>query len=164
MNHDRRSAERYEVSGAIVFYRREHEAIEKERLGILENIGPGGLLLATGEALPAGTVLLMRIYCPAGAPGHSEKRSAGWSRGSRRTRREWASGSWTRESSERAGCKGCSRRSRRRSIPCRLTLWPRAGEPGLVRSPTLRRSARASAAAEPRREPLELLDHLLWKA
>jgi len=71
-HHERRTAPRYEVSGAIVFYRREQEPIEREHLGILENIGPGGLLLATGEALPTGAVLLMRIYSQAAPPGHSE--------------------------------------------------------------------------------------------
>ncbi|HXO43641.1 MAG TPA: PilZ domain-containing protein [Thermoanaerobaculia bacterium] len=75
MHHDhqeRRATPRFEVSGAIVFYRREQEPIEREHLGILENIGPGGLLLATGEALPTGAVLLMRIYSQAAPPGHSE--------------------------------------------------------------------------------------------
>jgi len=71
-HHERRAAARYEVNGAIVFYRREHEPIEREHLGILENIGPGGLLLATGETLATGTMLLMRIYSAAAPPGHSE--------------------------------------------------------------------------------------------
>jgi len=71
-HHERRAAPRYQVNGAIVFYRREQEPIEREHLGILENIGPGGLLLATGEALPTGAVLLMRIYSEAAPPGHSE--------------------------------------------------------------------------------------------
>jgi len=72
MDHDRRSANRFQANGAIVFYRREQEPVEKEHLGILENIGPGGLLLATGEALPTGAVLHMRIYSPAATAGHSE--------------------------------------------------------------------------------------------
>jgi len=71
-HHERRGAQRFQANGAIVFYRSEHEPIEREHLGILENIGPGGLLLATGEALPIGAVLLMRIYSEAAPPGHSE--------------------------------------------------------------------------------------------
>jgi hypothetical protein len=71
-HHERRGAQRHLANGAIVFYRREHEPIEREHLGILENIGPGGLLLATGEALPTGAVLHMRIYSEAAPPGHSE--------------------------------------------------------------------------------------------
>jgi hypothetical protein len=71
-HHERRSAQRFQANGAIVFYRREQEPIEREHLGILENIGPGGLLLATGEALPTGAVLRMRIYSEAAPPGHSE--------------------------------------------------------------------------------------------
>ncbi|MBV8202006.1 MAG: PilZ domain-containing protein [Acidobacteria bacterium] len=77
MHDDRRSAQRHEVSGAIVFYRREQEEVEKEHLGILENIGLGGLLLATHEELPTGTLLLMRIYSQVGPPGHSEVKVRG---------------------------------------------------------------------------------------
>lgn len=72
MVRERRSGQRYQADGAIVFYRREHEAEERERLGILENIGPGGLLLATREELPAGVVLHMRIYSQLAPPGQSE--------------------------------------------------------------------------------------------
>jgi hypothetical protein len=72
VDQERRSAERYQINGAIVFYRREQEPVEREHLGILKNIGPGGLLLATGEALAAGAVLLMRIYSQVAPPGHSE--------------------------------------------------------------------------------------------
>jgi hypothetical protein len=72
MHEDRRKEPRYQASGAIVFYRREQEEIEKEHLGILENIGPGGLLLATAEELPTGALLLMRIYSQVGPPGQSE--------------------------------------------------------------------------------------------
>jgi|GEM_PF-3225937 len=72
MHQDRRSANRFEANGAIVFYRREQEPVDREHLGILANIGPGGLLLATGEALNTGALLHMRIYSPAAPPGHSE--------------------------------------------------------------------------------------------
>jgi PilZ domain-containing protein len=71
-HHERRGAQRYQANGAIVFYRRQHEPIEREHLGILENIGSGGLLLETDEALPTGTVLHMRIYSEAAPPGQSE--------------------------------------------------------------------------------------------
>jgi hypothetical protein len=72
MEDERRRAQRHQANGAIVFYRREHEAVEREHLGILENIGASGLLLATGEKLPIGALLLMRIYSPVAPAGHSE--------------------------------------------------------------------------------------------
>jgi hypothetical protein len=72
MYDERRKAQRHQANGAIVFYRREQEAVEREHLGILENIGPGGLLLATGEDLPTGTRLLMRIYNQSAPAGNSE--------------------------------------------------------------------------------------------
>lgn len=75
--HERRGAHRCQANGAIVFYRRAQEPIETEHLGILENIGTGGLLLATDEALPTGAVLLMRIYNEAATAGHSEVRVRG---------------------------------------------------------------------------------------
>jgi hypothetical protein len=76
-HHERRGAHRCQANGAIVFYRRAQEPIEREHLGILENIGPGGLLLATDEALPTGAVLLMRIYSEAATAGHSEVKVRG---------------------------------------------------------------------------------------
>jgi hypothetical protein len=72
LNYEERNEERYTIRGAIVFYRREQDAVETEHLGVLENIGPSGLLLATAEKLPAGAVLLMRIYSQVAPPGHSD--------------------------------------------------------------------------------------------
>jgi Tfp pilus assembly protein PilZ len=71
MQHQERG-DQYQNSGAAVFFRRENEPVEKERLGILADSGSGGLFIATDEAVKAGSMLRMRIYNEAAPLGQSE--------------------------------------------------------------------------------------------
>jgi hypothetical protein len=77
MQNNRRTTQTNEVIGALVFYRREGEPAERERLGLLDQVGSSSLHVATSERLPHGAMLHLRIYSPAAPPGFSELNARG---------------------------------------------------------------------------------------
>jgi hypothetical protein len=68
----RRITECNKTIGCLVFYRGEKEAVERERLGLLQDISSSNLVLATEERLPAGARLQLRIYSQEAPAGYSE--------------------------------------------------------------------------------------------
>jgi PilZ domain len=65
----RRSAPRSIAWGSLAFMQREGAAGEDQQLVIVEDIGPGGLLLVTSDLPPVGSLLHLLIYSQAGPRG-----------------------------------------------------------------------------------------------
>ncbi|HVT15021.1 MAG TPA: PilZ domain-containing protein [Thermoanaerobaculia bacterium] len=71
MQQDQRSEYRSNIWGTLVFFRCEAAPAEDERLGIVEDIGPSGLFIATRHPPAVGTVLRLHLYSQSGPAGSS---------------------------------------------------------------------------------------------
>jgi hypothetical protein len=72
MTSNRRTTQRNKIIGALVFYRGENDPVERERMGLLEEVGRSSIFVATHERLPQGARLHLRIYSPAAPAGQTE--------------------------------------------------------------------------------------------
>ncbi len=67
----RRSAPRSIAWGSLAFCQAEGAPPEDQQLVIVEDIGPGGLMLVTSNLPPVGTVLNLLIYSQSGPRGNA---------------------------------------------------------------------------------------------
>lgn len=71
----RRSAPRSAAWGSLAFYRSELAPDGEQKLVVVEDIGPGGLLLVTSDPPPVGSVLELVIYSQSGPAGAAAVRA-----------------------------------------------------------------------------------------
>lgn len=67
----RRTDNRAVARDSLALYRPEQAPEHEKQLAVVEDIGAGGLFLATSAPPPVGTILEMLIYSQSGAAGNS---------------------------------------------------------------------------------------------